>query len=49
VYAGPFVWTIFEYEGDDPRPAAMVWLEDYAATIRAAGVDVQVAGWPGPG
>jgi hypothetical protein len=47
VYAGPFTWTVFAYEGDDPRSAALAWLEDYAATIRAAGVDVQVAGWPG--
>lgn len=48
VYLGPLVWTIIEYE-DDPTPAVMAWLDDYAATIRAAGVDVQVAGWPGPG
>ena len=46
VFAGPFTWTVIEYQ-DDPRAAAMLWLEDYAATLRAAGVDVVVAGWPG--
>ena len=42
VYFGNFVWTVFEYDGD-PRPAAMVWLEDYAAIIRRAGLNVSVA------
>lgn len=46
VFLGPFAWTIIEYEGDDPRPAARVWLADYAATIRATGVDVQIAKLP---
>lgn len=48
VYAGPFVWTVYEHpDGEDPRRAALVWLEDFAATMRTAGVDVQVARFPG--
>lgn len=43
VHAGPLVWTVLPYEGDDPRPAALAWLEDYAVTMRTAGMDVQVA------
>lgn len=46
VQAGPFCWCIYEYDGDGPRPAAVAWLEDYAATIRSAGIDVQVARLP---
>lgn len=42
VHGGPFIWTIYEH-ADDPREAARVWLEDFAATMRAAGMDVQVA------
>lgn len=46
VFVGPFTWTVFEYDGPDPRPAAVGWLEDYARPIRAAGLDVQVARLP---
>jgi hypothetical protein len=47
VFAGPFAWTIYEHpEEEDPRAAALVWLEDYAATMRRAGLDVQVAQLP---
>ncbi|MDG4795083.1 hypothetical protein [Micromonospora sp. WMMD1082] len=47
VYYGPLVWTVYEYpEGEDPRRAALVWLEEYAATMRGAGVDLQVARLP---
>ncbi len=39
VYLGPFSWTVYEYEhGDDPRRGALVWLEDYANIMRAAGL-----------
>ncbi|WP_424936659.1 MULTISPECIES: hypothetical protein [Bacteria] len=44
VYAGPFTWTI--YEAEDPRGGAMEWLEDYADTIRKAGVPVTIAALP---
>lgn len=48
VYAGPLVWTVYEHpDGDDPRVAALAWLEDYASTMRAAGLtNVQVARLP---
>lgn len=46
VYLGPFTWTIYEYDGDDPRRGAIVWLDDYAEIVRGAGVDVQVAQLP---
>ncbi|GGM27308.1 hypothetical protein GCM10011608_10090 [Micromonospora sonchi] len=47
VYAGPLIWTIYEHPaGEDPRRAALVWLEDLAATMRGAGVDVQIARLP---
>ncbi len=47
VYAGRLIWTIYEHpEGDDPRRAALVWLEDLAQTMRGAGVDVGVARFP---
>lgn len=43
VYLGPFTWVVYSHpEGEDPRRAAMVWLEDYAQTLRSAGVDAQV-------
>lgn len=39
VYAGLLTWTIYEHvDGDDPRRAALEWLEDYAGTMRAAGL-----------
>lgn len=44
VYLGPLIWTIYEHpDGEDPRKAAMVWLEDLASTMRGAGVDVGIA------
>lgn len=47
VYAGPFTWVIYEHDqGEDPRRAALVWLEDFASTMRAAGLDVTVAALP---
>lgn len=47
VYAGPFTWTVYEYpDGEDPRRAALAWLEDFAATMRTAGLNVQVAAFP---
>jgi hypothetical protein len=45
VYVGLRCWTIIEYDSD-PRRAALVWLETYAATMRGAGLDVQVAQLP---
>ena len=42
VHLGPFIWTVYEHDGD-PADAARAWLEDFAQTMRAAGVDVQVA------
>lgn len=44
VYVGPFTWTV--YESDDPRAGAMLWLEDFAATIRSTGLDVSIAKLP---
>lgn len=47
VMAFPFIWTIYEYpEGEDPRKAAVVWLEDLAVTMRAAGTDIEVEKFP---
>ncbi len=47
VYYGPFVWTIYQHEaGEDSRKAALVWLEDFAATMRTTGLDVGVARFP---
>lgn len=43
VFHYPFVWTILEYEGDDPRRAAMAWLEDFAEIMRRNGANVDVA------
>lgn len=43
VYAGPLIWCIYEHPaGEDPRRAARAWLEDFAATMRTTGADVQV-------
>lgn len=48
VYGGPFVWTIYEHpEGEDPRRAALAWLEDFANIMREAGMtNIQVAAMP---
>jgi hypothetical protein len=47
VYHGPLIWCIYEHpDGEDPRRAALVWLEDLATTMRSAGADVQVARFP---
>lgn len=47
VYWGPYSWAIYEHPaGQDPRLAALAWLEDLAVTMRAAGVDVQVPQQP---
>lgn len=43
VFSGPFTWTIFKHTGDDPRPAARAWLDGFAETLRAIGIDVQIA------
>lgn len=45
---GLLTWTIYEHvDGDDPRRAALEWLEDFARTMRSAGLtDVQVARFP---
>ncbi len=42
VFGGLFAWTIYEYSDDIERGAA-VWLDEYATTMRGAGLDVQVA------
>lgn len=46
IFYGPFTWTIYEHDGGKWREGAMEWLEDYAATIRAAGIDVQTPRLP---
>jgi hypothetical protein len=48
VYAGPFTWTIYEHpDGEDPRRAALVWLEDFVETMRSASVsNIQIAELP---
>lgn len=41
VYAGLFIWCIYEHpDGEDPRIAAIAWVEGLTATMRSAGVDV---------
>ncbi|MEN3308956.1 MAG: hypothetical protein V7603_5158 [Micromonosporaceae bacterium] len=46
-YLGPLIWTVYEHlDGEDPRKAALAWLEDLATTMRSAGADVQVAAPP---
>ena len=48
VYVGPFIWAVYEHPaGADPRRAAVEWLDDFAQTMRGAGMDVRVAGFPG--
>ncbi|WP_213451604.1 hypothetical protein, partial [Rhizomonospora bruguierae] len=47
VYAGLLTWTIYEHpDGEDPRRAALAWLEGYAEAMRGMGLDVQVARLP---
>jgi hypothetical protein len=41
VYAGPYLWAI--YEADDARAGARAWVEDYARSLRTAGHRVRVA------
>lgn len=43
VTVGPFTWCLYEHPAGDPYQAARSWLDEYAATIRATGLDVQVA------
>jgi hypothetical protein len=43
VFLGLYAWTIYEHQDDDPTSAALAWLDDYAQTMRQAGLDVQVA------
>jgi hypothetical protein len=49
VFAGPFTWALYEYDGPDPRRGAMEWIEDYAETMRAAGLNVSVPRIPDGG
>jgi hypothetical protein len=44
VYAGPFIWTIIEHDAGPAAQmaAALAWADDFAATIRTTGIDVQV-------
>jgi hypothetical protein len=43
VYNGLFTWTIYEYpDGTDPHDGATAWLEDYIATIRSQGINLNV-------
>lgn len=47
VFGGMFIWTVYEHPaGEDPRKAALAWMEDFAATMRTAGVPVQVPKMP---
>lgn len=47
VGAGPFIWTIYEYDvAEGPRKAAHEWLSDFAAPMRADGIDVQISRLP---
>ncbi|MFE5332580.1 hypothetical protein ACFRCG_40000 [Embleya sp. NPDC056575] len=48
VYAGAFTWTIYSHPaGEDPRRAALEWLEDFARILRDAGMkNVAVAKMP---
>lgn len=50
IYAmnGLITWTIYEHtDGDDPRRAALQWLEDFAQTMRAAGLtNIAIAKFP---
>jgi len=45
---GAFTWTIYGHtEGEDPRRAALKWLDDFAQIMRRAGLtDIQVEGMP---
>ncbi|MGW4521101.1 hypothetical protein [Amycolatopsis sp. NPDC004378] len=46
VIAGPFVYALYQHDDLNPRKAATVWLEDFAATMRSTGLDVQIAALP---
>lgn len=47
VYCGLFIWCIYQHPaGEDPRRAALEWAEEKAATMRSAGIDVQIAKLP---
>lgn len=46
VFKFPFTWVIYEHEPGQPVEAAHAWCEDYAATMRTTGLDVQVARLP---
>jgi hypothetical protein len=42
-----FTWCVYEHpEGEDPRKAAVAWLDDFARIMRSAGADVMVAKLP---
>jgi hypothetical protein len=45
VRADSRVWTIYEYD-DNPRTAALTWLNDFLRPIRDAGVGIRVANPP---
>lgn len=46
LYLGALTWTVYEYTEADLRAGALAWIEDYAATIRKAGVNVQMPKLP---
>lgn len=44
---GMLVWAIYPHpDGEDPRKAALAWLDDFADTMRAAGLNVGIAKLP---
>ena len=44
---GMLVWAIYEHpDGEDPRRAALAWLDDFANTMRRAGLSVGIAQLP---
>ena len=46
-FYGPFVWTVYDYpDGEDPRRAALTWIEDYARILRSRGLNVSVPRLP---
>lgn len=47
VYYGPFSWTIFECTGPTCSHTFQAVAEDWAATLRQQGLDVNVAQIPG--
>lgn len=47
VYHGVFTWCVYEHPGgEDPRVAAIAWLDDLARIMRSVGLDVTVAKLP---